>query len=279
VTAHLAPIAFRTLFRVPRFAAVPMKPSSPRWLKRLLWALIDRLSDRVARPVLDPVRRAHGLPPASRVFFDWIHSPDAVLGLFPEWFGPRQPDWPERMRATGFCFGGDGEALDPGLDAWLREGEPPLVFTHGSAQVGSQRFFAESAAAAGALGRRALLVVRNRGSAPARLPPGVRHEAWAPFARLLPRAALLVSHGGIGTCAHALAAGIPHLAAPLAHDQFDNASRLVDLGAGACLPARRYRADRAAAAVRELLGRGAVRLPVEDGAAAAADRIEAAGRR
>jgi UDP:flavonoid glycosyltransferase YjiC (YdhE family) len=285
VSAYLAPISFRTLHRVPRFAALPMKPSSPRWWKRLLWALIEGVSDRAVRPVLDPVRRANGLGPASRVFFDWIHSPDARIGLFPEWFGPPQPDWPPRVLTTGFCFEGDGDPLDPALDAWLSEGEPPIVFTHGSAQVGSRTFFAESVAAAAALGRRALLVAQSRDSVPAGLPPGMRHEAWVPFARLLPRVGLLVSHGGIGTCARALAAGVPHLAVPLAHDQFDNASRLEDLGTGTCLPARRYRAARAAAAIRALEGarkacaRAAERLRGVDGAAAAADAIEAAARR
>jgi rhamnosyltransferase subunit B len=50
---------------------------------------------------------------------------------------------------------------------------------------------------------------------------------------LLPRSAALVHHGGIGTAAQALAAGIPQLVVPFAYDQFDNAERLRHLGCGA----------------------------------------------
>jgi rhamnosyltransferase subunit B len=49
---------------------------------------------------------------------------------------------------------------------------------------------------------------------------------------LLPQVAALVHHGGIGTTAAALAAGIPQLIAPFAFDQFDNAARTVRLGVG-----------------------------------------------
>ena len=77
---------------------------------------------------------------------------------------------------------------------------------------------------------------------------------------MLPRAALLVYHGGIGTLAQAVKAGIPHLVVPSAHDQFDNGWRIAKLGLGRSLPRTRYRAVRAAAEIRALLGdRGMVR--------------------
>ena len=39
-------------------------------------------------------------------------------------------------------------------------------------------------------------------------------------------------HGGIGSTAQGLAAGVPQLLMPLAHDQFDNAARLKQFGVG-----------------------------------------------
>ena len=53
-----------------------------------------------------------------------------------------------------------------------------------------------------------------------------------PFIQVLPRAAAMVYHGGIGTCAQALRAGIPQLLMPMAHDQLDNLSRVRELGTG-----------------------------------------------
>ncbi|MEM7249600.1 MAG: nucleotide disphospho-sugar-binding domain-containing protein [Acidobacteriota bacterium] len=138
---------------------------------------------------------------------------------------------------------------------WLTGDAPPILFTHGSAQLHGQGFFATAVETARRLGRRALLVASRRESLPAELPAGMRHEAYLPFSRVLPHCAALVSHGGVGTCAQALAAGVPHLVVPMAFDQFDNASRLVELGVGDCLPVRRLTTDRAVAALRPLLSR------------------------
>jgi len=42
-----------------------------------------------------------------------------------------------------------------------------------------------------------------------------------------------VHHGGIGTTAEALRAGVPQVIVPLAYDQFDNAARVTALRTGA----------------------------------------------
>ncbi len=58
---------------------------------------------------------------------------------------------------------------------------------------------------------------------------------------VLPRAAAFVHHGGIGTTAQALAAGVPQLVVPLAHDQPDNAVRVRRLGVGDFLLPKAYK--------------------------------------
>jgi UDP:flavonoid glycosyltransferase YjiC (YdhE family) len=52
----------------------------------------------------------------------------------------------------------------------------------------------------------------------------------APFSELFARAALVVHHGGVGTCAQALACGVPQVVAPYTFDQPDNAYLLWQLG-------------------------------------------------
>ena len=74
----------------------------------------------------------------------------------------------------------------------------------------------------GPRGRRGLLLSRHREHIPRTLPSDVRHVEYAPFSELLPRCAALVHHGGIGTSAQALAAGVPQLIMPMGHDQPDN---------------------------------------------------------
>jgi len=62
-----------------------------------------------------------------------------------------------------------------------------------------------------------------------------------------------VHHGGIGTAAQALAAGVPHLVMPIAHDQLDNAARLCRLGVAQSLSRRKFRAAAVARMLGELL--------------------------
>src|SRR5262249_31774015 len=75
------------------------------------------------------------------------------------------------------------------------------------------------------LGRRAVVLTPHREQVPAPLPAGALWLPYVPLAALLPRAAALVHHGGIGTTAEALRAGVPQVIVPLAYDQFDNAAR------------------------------------------------------
>ena len=73
---------------------------------------------------------------------------------------------------------------------------------------------------------------------------------------------------------------------PFSHDQFDNASRLVDLGVGGSLPQKSFRARRAAPHLARLLDDAAVaercvelraRLDGPAAIRATCDAIEAAG--
>lgn len=241
-TVHLSPAVLRSTHRPPRLPGLPLPERAPRWLKDLAWWALDRVIDPLVRPALDAERLRLGLAPVRRPLHGWANSPELVLGLFPEWFAPPQPDWPESLELVGFVrFDRDElEVPDAALEGWLDRGEPPLVVTAGSAHHHAAGFLGAAVELAERLGRRALLVTPERGDLPAHLPEGVRHRSYVPFSRLLPRAAALVHHGGIGTLAQALAAGIPQLVVPFGFDQLDNGSRLETLGVGALLPPRRF---------------------------------------
>jgi UDP:flavonoid glycosyltransferase YjiC (YdhE family) len=103
------------------------------------------------------------------------------------------------------------------------------------------------------LKRRGILLTQFAEQVPPSLPAGVRHFAYVPFSRLLPRAAALIHHGGIGTTAQGLRAGIPHLVMPMAHDQPDNAARLKRLGVGDWLKPAAFRGPAVAARLQRLL--------------------------
>jgi UDP:flavonoid glycosyltransferase YjiC (YdhE family) len=68
--------------------------------------------------------------------------------------------------------------------------------------------------------------------------PNVMVCASAPHSAVLPRASLVVTHGGHGTVIRALAHGVPLLCLPMGRDQSDNAARAVAIGAATSLSHR-----------------------------------------
>lgn len=261
VTLHLQPAAFPSLYETPVYSPAAWLAGMPVPLKRAHFQLIDILTDAVVAPEINRVRASLGLQPVPRVIREWTHSPLRTIGLFPEWFSPRQRDWPAGVHLTGFpLYDVDHiQTMPEEVEAFLDQGPAPVVFTSGSAMKQARSMFEVSAEACRRLGCRGLLINKFEDQIPASLPPGVMAARYAPFSRLFPRAAAVVHHGGIGTTAQALAAGVPQLVTPFAHDQFDNAARVVRLGAGEQLHTSRYRVKPLAAALERLMKDAALR--------------------
>lgn len=144
-------------------------------------------------------------------------------------------------------------APDPGVEAFLDGGEPPVLFTPGSANIQAARFFGVALEACGRLNCRGLFVTPRAEQVPPRLPGSVLHVPAAPFSRLFPRCAAVVHHGGIGTVAQGLAAGVPQLVMPMAHDQPDHAQRLKRMGVGDYLLPKRFDASAVAGRLARLI--------------------------
>ncbi len=256
VTVHLAPSLFPSVYRQPEIHGMVFGSGAPKFLKRLQWAVGGRIVDHHALPALNRFRREHGLAPAKHLLREWWHSPDRVIALFPDWFAAPQPDWPVQVRQTGFSMfdGNEPEARSPDLEKFLSEGPAPVIFTPGSAMIHGHAFFEEAVGAIRQLGCRAIFLTGSKDHLPHSLPAGTAHFSYVPFSKILPRAAVLVHHGGIGTCAQALQAGIPQLIQPMAHDQLDTLSRVRDLGVGLGIAPAKFKAKNIVAALEKLLG-------------------------
>jgi rhamnosyltransferase subunit B len=261
VSLHLQPAVFKSVERPAVYAGVGMKQWWPRWAKRFMFWVGDRfIVDPILGPVLNAFRAELGLPPVRGILTEGTHSPDRVIGLFPDWYCPPAADWPPQSRLTGFPLddASDGRPLAPDVEAFLAAGPPPVVVTFGSAMRFAGPYFRAATEALDTLGSRGILLTPHADQVPADRPSGVAHFDYVPLGQLLPRASALVHHGGIGTAAQGLAAGVPQLVMPLAHDQPDNADRLRRLGVGHSLHPKRFRAKNVA---REVTGldTGAVR--------------------
>ena len=259
-TVHLAPTVLRSDFHQPLLPTGHDMSNWPRWSKRALWWVIDRFGiDRQLVPDLNTWRTELGLSPISRVFKSWVNSPQRVLALFPPWFAEPQPDWPSQLRLTGFvlsdetCAPPADAAVGERLNQFLSEGTAPVVFAPGSANRHAAKFFQTGIDATGAIGRRALLVSSFREHLPPSLPAHVGHVPYASFSTLFPQAAAVVHHGGIGTSAQGLAAGVPQLVMPMGFDQPDNAARLMRLNVGRVVYPQNFTATNVATTLREIL--------------------------
>ncbi len=254
-TVYLQPTMFRSLINPVCYGFPDIIGTLPPVLRGPYMRSADRFI--IDPPLLDGLNRFRGelgLAAVKRVFKDWVHSPQLVLGLFPDWFSPPQPDWPPNVVLPGFPLWDEGDLRTPPaeVDQFLSAGEPPVVFTAGTAMVQAARFFQVSAEVCRTSGRRGLLLTQFPEQLPRELPEGVRHFDYVPFSAVLPRAAALVHHGGIGTAAQAIAAGTPQLVVPSAHDQPDNAVRIRRLGLGDYVLPKAYKAAKVATLLERL---------------------------
>ena len=236
-------------------------PHVPNWLpdlgKRLGWRIAALVGELIMGRDARALRREVGLPPMYRAPSDWWLGPDAVIGLFPDWYAGPQPQWAIKTTLTGFVnYDGVPSATgqeSTAIEDFLRDGDPPIVFTPGTGIRHGESFFRAAIDACLRLQRRGLLITPCAKQIPASLPGEVLHVPYAPFGKLLPRAAAIVHHGGIGTTARAMAAGIPQLVMPRIFDQADNAKRLKRLGVGDIVSPRAFRAPMIAERLNRLL--------------------------
>jgi UDP:flavonoid glycosyltransferase YjiC (YdhE family) len=274
--------------RTEEFPAVgfPHAPLLGAAYNRLTHALYEQLAWRPFQGLGNEIRAGMGLPPLrgeTPLGRDHRDGRPVLYG-FSRHVVPPPADWRSALNVCGYWF------LDPpasrrqpaGLEDFLADGEPPVVVTFGSMALLDPEGLTRTAVEALRLvGRRGVLL----GPLAAGPTAGDMFDvADVPSSWLFHRAAAVVHHGGAGTTAACLRAGVPSVAVPFFADQPFWARRLRRLGAGAGpVPHRRITAGRLAAAIRRAtqdpsLRAGAVRLGravrAEDGLQRAVDTVE-----
>ena len=255
VNVHLQPAALLSVHDETIFLpGAEWMAKLPSWMRRLMFVLPNP-ADIAARKDVQAFCKKIGIPAPRKVMPDWLFSPDANLALFPEWFAMRQPDWPRNTNAAGFPLEDlqDQFAMPPEIEAFLAEGDKPVLLTAGTGNAQAGKFFQTAVEACHQAGRRMLIGTRFREQLPASLPAGARVFDYLPFSAVLSRCAAIVHHGGIGTVSQALAAGVPQLVMPLAHDQPDNALRVKRLHAGDYLTPRQFTVGNVTNALKRII--------------------------
>lgn len=270
VTLHLQPAIIWSNIAPPKLAGT----FGPRWLKSAQVWMGERLViDRTVCPEINNFRAELNLPAIRHAMKFW-HSRTGSVCLFPRWYAPPQRDWPPNTYHADFPLwdANANEPLSEEVTTFLEAGDPPLVFTPGSANIFGRNFFEVAVQICDRLNRRGMLLTRFGEQIPSSLPSKVKHFDYVPFSRLLPHAAAIVHHGGIGSTAQAMAAGIPQLIAALAHDQLDNGARVKALGIGDWMMQSRFKTNSATKKLKALLSRESVPPACQDVADRMRDR-------
>jgi rhamnosyltransferase subunit B len=237
----------------------PLSEAVQGWLGKLVrrYLLAGLLERRYNHPYIlermNAFRTQLGLPALS----SWRVLDRLVthqICLFPEWYCPPASDWPQALDCVGFPLTPARGQLPEHVAQFIRQHGAPLVFTPGTGVADVKQFFTAAASCCQLLGKPGIFLspCLDAGA----LPPGqaLLHLPYLELEQLLPHAALLVHHGGIGTTARALEAGIPQIISPQAFDQPDNGHRITLLGAGAVVERRRLSGEALAKQAQTLLG-------------------------
>jgi sterol 3beta-glucosyltransferase len=167
---------------------------------------------------------------------------------------PHPPDWPENIHITGYFFLDSQAEWQPSteLKAFLEAGDPPVYIGFGSMAGRNPEQLARLVSEALVKsGQRGLLLTGWGGLRPELVPDNVFVVDAVPHSWLFPRMAAVVHHGGAGTTAEALRAGVPAVIVPFAFDQPFWGARVKALGLGPDpIPLKKLTADALADAIR-----------------------------
>lgn len=260
----------------------PVRP--PRFLNRASWRLAGVVEAPYRRMVRSWRSEALGLTGPTPSLTDRI-ARDGVLHAWSPHLLPAPDDWSAELAPIGFWSGppGDGWTPPEALTRFLDDGEPPVYVGFGSALAKDPDAFTRTVLdGLRRSGRRAVLATGWGALKPSHVPESVHVLDQAPHSWLLPRTAVAVHHGGVGTVAAALRAGIPQVIRPFQGDQSFWARQAHEIGIAASPLTGTLTADRFAVAVDAAASRGdkarelATRVGKEDGVAVAVARIEQA---
>jgi UDP:flavonoid glycosyltransferase YjiC (YdhE family) len=200
---------------------------------------------------------------------------------------PRPADWGDPVTVAGYWFlqAPSSFVPPPALARFLECGPTPVYVGFGSMALrDAERVTGVVLDALTLSGMRAVMALGWGGLSPRDLPDSVYALESVPHDWLFPRVAAVVHHGGAGTTAAGLRAGVPSVVVPFILDQFFWANRVARLGVGPpAVPYSRLSAQRLARAIAGAVGEPGIReraaalgarIRAEDGVGKAVGTIE-----
>ena len=246
--------------------------------------LMEEMYRSVLAHEIGEIREKLGLPPITD-WHAWFRLPKQNLGLWAAWFALPENDWPVKAIPVGFIEEGihHDEKMSHAVQELFKDNHRPILISAGTGLFTEAKFYAASAQACSLLNHEAVLVTQHAHLVPVDLPKQVRHFSYLSFASTIGHFAGIIHHGGLGTLALALGAGIPQLILASGGDRPDNGLRIQNLGVGEYLLPPRWEPEPIASALQRLLDsasvqencrRFALEMSSVDAAAEACNHIE-----
>lgn len=284
-------VPLQPLTRTRAFPNIAFPPDLDRagWANWLTHLAAEQLFWQAIRPVINRWTEVLDLPRESFWGpFGRLNSkgPPLVYGFSPQ-VVPKPADWPGHAHLAGYWFLEHQDAWEPPAEllTFLAAGPRPVYVGFGSMTHRDPEGTARLVGQALALSGQRAVVLRGWGGLEA-VASGAEIcvVESVPHAWLFPKMAAVVHHGGAGTTAAGLKAGVPSVVIPFFADQNFWASRVARLGVGPLpIPRRRLTAARLAGALITAIEDGKMRaraaalgrrIRAEDGVGRAAALIE-----
>ncbi len=196
-----------------------------------------------------PITGSYRQQQQQQVPFFYCYSPSVI---------PKPSDWSEWTYVTGYWFLEPASDWQPPPDLinFLESGEPPVYIGFGSMRSGNPETLTKLILAAlERTGQRGIILTGWGALSNTDLPDNVFMIDSIPHNWLFPKMAAVVHHGGSGTTAAGLRAGVPSIIVPFGADQPFWGQKVAELGVGSVpIPQKELTVEKLAAAIETAIG-------------------------
>lgn len=208
------------------------------------------------RPFVNEFRERFGLRKLNGADFHHILVSTPLLSAYSPTVIPHTQDWSNNVHITGYWFLDTYSDWQPSVElkSFLDEGGPPVYVGFGSMSGNSPEHLAKVVLEAlMKSGQRGVIATGWGGMSMTNVTKDVFVLDSAPHGWLFPRMSAVVHHGGAGTTAEGLRAGVPAVIVPFTVDQPFWGNRVKALGAGMePIPAKGLTTDKLAEAIERV---------------------------